>query len=82
MNRHADSENADVCEGFMTDVFLIICALSVVFFVVFLVQCSLPTHKPAKCSQNVRTNPAFHKIAESKAVNIAYSPRFWVRHSR
>ncbi len=66
----------------MTDMFLIICALSVAFFVVFLVQCSLPTHKPAKCSQNVRTNPAFHKIAESKAVNIAYSPRFWVRLER
>src|SRR5271165_859037 len=66
----------------MTDMFLIICALSVAFFVVFLVQCSLPIHKSAKYPQKVRVNPAFHKIAEPKAVNIACSPRFLARLER
>jgi hypothetical protein len=66
----------------MTSVFLIICALSVVFFVVFLVQCSLPTHKTQRFHRKSTTNPAIRKVTESRVLDVACAPGLFTRLER
>ncbi len=63
----------------MTSVFLIICALSVVFFVAFLVQCLLPTHKTQRFHQKSRTNAAIRKVTESRLLDVACAPSLFTR---
>jgi hypothetical protein len=63
----------------MTDVFLIICALSVMFFVVFLVQCSLPTRKTRRFHRKLGTNLVVRRITESKVVDVACAPSLFTR---
>ncbi len=63
----------------MTDAFLIICALSVVFFVVFLVQCSLPTRKARRFHSKSRTHSAIRRITETKVLDVACAPSLFTR---
>jgi Putative beta-barrel porin-2, OmpL-like. bbp2 len=66
----------------MTDVFLIICALSVMFFVVFLVQCSLPTHKSQRFHRKSITNAAIRKVTASRVLDVACAPGLFPRLER
>jgi len=62
----------------MTDLFLIICVVSVVFFLIFLGQCSRPTSKSASFRRRCKTNPAVRRPAESQPVDAAGGRRFFV----
>jgi hypothetical protein len=55
----------------MTTLFLLICAISVVFFAVFLLGCSWPQRESRKY-------PVVRKTAESQAVDAATGRRFFV----
>lgn len=66
----------------MTDMFLIICALSVVFFVVFLVQCSLPTSKAMRFHRKSRVNPAVREVTKSRVLDVACAPSLFTRLER
>jgi hypothetical protein len=52
----------------MGTLFLIICGVAVVFYVVFLIQCSRPPHAVKKVS--------FRKLASNRAVDSAAGRRF------
>ena len=62
----------------MTDLFLIICAVSVVFFLIFLVQCSRPTRKSSGFHQKFKTNSAVRKVGEPQAIYAVGGRRFFV----
>lgn len=66
----------------MTNVFLIICALSVVFFVVFLVQCSLPTCKSGSFHRKFKVNHAVRKVTEAKVVDVVCASSLFTRLER
>ena len=59
----------------MTTLFSLICAVSIVFFAVFLVACSLPTSEVGR--RKLKT-PVVHKLPESLAVDSACGRRFFV----
>jgi len=62
----------------MTDLFLIICAVSVVFFLIFLVQCSRPTRKSTTLHQKSNANSAVRKVAEPQPIYAVGGRRFFV----
>ena len=66
----------------MTAVFLIICALSVVFCVVFMVQCSLPNHKTERFYRKSKINSAIRKVTESKVLDLARAPGLFTHLER
>jgi hypothetical protein len=77
-NPDAGGEVADVCgEDIMTYLFLIICAASVVFFLIFLLQCSISTRKSTRFQQP-NPNFALRRVAESQAIDAACGRRFFV----
>ena len=55
----------------MTDLFLIICAVSLFFFLIFLVQCSRVTRKSTGYRRRAKTHPPIHKVAEAQAIDLA-----------
>lgn len=55
----------------MTNLFLIICAVSLLFFLVFLVQCSHAARKSTSRRRWAKTGPAFHQRAETRASDQA-----------
>jgi hypothetical protein len=61
----------------MTDLFLIICAVSVVFFLIFLVQCSRSTPKSTGFHQKFKTNSAVRKVAEPQPTYAIGGRRFF-----
>ncbi len=61
----------------MTDLFLIICAVSVAFFLIFLVQCSLPNRKLTSSRQKSRANIAVQKVAEPQPAYAVGGRRFF-----
>jgi hypothetical protein len=67
-----------VQEEIMTDLFLIICAVSVVFFLIFLVQCSRPTRKSTTLHQKSNANSAVRKVAEPQPIYAVGGRRFFV----
>jgi hypothetical protein len=60
----------------MTALFLIICAVSLVFFLIFLVQCSPPARTSATFHQKPKTNPLARRTAEAQAIDAACGRRF------
>ena len=62
----------------MTDLFLIICAVSVVFFLIFLVQCSRPTRKSTTFRQKSNARLAVRKVAEPQSIYAVGGRRFFV----
>ena len=62
----------------MTDLFLIICAVSVVFFLIFLVQCSRSTRKSTTLHQKSNANSAVRKVAEPQPIYAVGGRRFFV----
>jgi len=67
-----------VQEEIMTDLFLIICAVSVVFFLIFLVQCSRSTRKSTTLHQKSNANSAVRKVAEPQPIYAVGGRRFFV----
>lgn len=67
-----------VQEGFMTDLFLTICAASVIFFLVFLLQCSRSTRKPSISFRKSKTQSPVRKLREPRIIAAAGERRFWV----
>ena len=61
----------------MTDLFLIICAVSVVFLLIFLVQCSRSTPKSTGFHQKFKTNSAVRKVAEPQPTYAIGGRRFF-----
>ena len=61
----------------MTVLFLIICAVSVVFFLIFLAQCTRSTSKSTRFHQRSKTNPAFRKVAEPQPMYAVGGRRFF-----
>jgi hypothetical protein len=55
----------------MTSLFLIICAVSVVFFLVFLAQCSRPSRKSAGFHRRHKATSPVRKIAEIRPANAS-----------
>jgi len=62
----------------MTTLFLIICAVTVVFFLIFLVQCSRPTRKSTAFHQKSTTNLAVREVAEPQPIYAVGGRRFFV----
>ena len=62
----------ECAKGIMTTLFILICAVSVVFFGVFLVGCSAPRRKS-------KTAPVVRRAPESQAVDAATGRRFLVQ---
>ena len=63
----------------MTNLFLIICALSVVFFVVFLVQCSVPTRKAGRLQRRSRADHMVRRVARSEMLQVASGQGLFLR---
>jgi len=61
----------------VTTLFLLVCAVSVIFFLVFLLQCSRSNHKHAT-SKARRLTPIIRKPAEAQVVDSACGRRFLV----
>src|SRR5208283_3671264 len=61
----------------MTTLFLVVCAVSVIFFLFFLLKCSAPTHQ-FKGRSRTSGAPVVRKIAEAQAVDSACGRRFFV----
>ncbi|MGA2905727.1 MAG: outer membrane beta-barrel protein [Candidatus Korobacteraceae bacterium] len=62
----------------MTYLFLITCVASVVFFLIFLLQCSVATRKSTRFHQQSNPNLALRRVAESQAIDAACGRRFFV----
>ncbi len=61
----------------MTTLFLVVGAVSVVFFLVFLVNCSVPARKSAHLERR-SISPVVRKVADAQAVDSACGRRFFV----
>ncbi len=61
----------------MTVLFLIICAASVVFFLIFLVQCSLPNRKSTSFRQKSNNRLTVRKVAEPQPAYAVGGRRFF-----
>jgi hypothetical protein len=61
----------------MTTLFLVICAVSVVFFLLFLVKCSTPTSRSKDLRRKPRHN-VVHKLTEARAVDSECGRRVFV----
>ena len=62
----------------MTDLFLIICAVSLIFFIAFFVQCSRAHRRRSVLSRKSTKAQAVHKLVEPQAVGAACGRRFFV----
>jgi len=62
----------------MTDLFLIICAVSLIFFIAFFVQCSRAHRRRSILFRKSTKAQAVHKLVESQAVGAACGRRFFV----
>jgi hypothetical protein len=58
----------------MTELFLIICAVSLIFFLVFLTQCSQVTRKSTGYHRRTRIHSAIHKLQVKRAIESANTP--------
>jgi len=61
----------------MTTLFLLVCAVSVIFFLVFLLKCSSPTRKTAR-SKGSSVSPVHQPAATSPVVDSMCGRRFFV----
>jgi len=61
----------------MTTLFLVVCAVSVIFFLIFLLQCSFPISRLRGAEDNT-ISPVVHKVVESKAVDAACGRRLFI----
>ncbi len=61
----------------MTTLFLLVCAVSLVFFLVFLLNCFFVGRKPGKLGSR-RVSPVVRRVAESQAVDAACGRRLFV----